>query len=88
VDKAFGEIKKGEDLPVPLHLRNAPTELMKSLGYSDNYKYPHDYEGNFVRESYMPEELKNVQFYSPSENGFEKTIKERLVKFWQGLKKY
>jgi putative ATPase len=65
-------------LPVPLHLRNAPTPLMKKMGYGGGYQYPHDFEGHFVVENYLPEKIKNQRFYNPSESGYEKTIKERL----------
>ena len=68
-------------LPVPLHLRNAPTPLMKSLGYGSAYKYPHNYEGNYVPEEYLPEALRDRAFYRPSENGFEAELKRR----WEAL---
>ncbi len=88
IEKAIGDVKSKPMYKVPLHLRNAPTKLMKELGYSENYKYPHQYEGNFVLENYLPEELKNAQYYFPSENGQEKNLKERLKKLWKGKKKY
>jgi putative ATPase len=66
-------------LPVPLHIRNAPTPLMKKMGYGAGYKYPHDFEGHYVAESYLPDELKGARFYSPSESGHEKELKERLA---------
>ncbi len=65
-------------LPVPLHLRNAPTKLMKSLGYGGGYKYPHNFEGNYVPEQYLPDALRGSQFYRPSRNGFEATLADRL----------
>ena len=68
-------------LPVPLHLRNAPTPLMKSLGYGSAYKYPHNYEGNYVPEEYLPEALRGRTLYRPSENGFEAELKRR----WEAL---
>lgn len=71
---------------IPLYLRNAPTQLMKQLGYAKGYKYPHDYPGHFVDEEYLPKEIKDLIFYEPSEEGNEKNIKERLVKLWP--KKY
>jgi putative ATPase len=64
-------------LPVPLHLRNAPTKLMKNLGYGGGYKYPHNFEGNYVPEDYLPEELKARRFYKPSTNGEERKLAER-----------
>lgn len=66
-------------LPVPLHIRNAPTKLMKEIGYGKGYKYPHDF-GGYVKETYLPDELKGKVYYNPKENGYEKTIKERLEK--------
>ncbi|ADO73829.1 replication-associated recombination protein A [Stigmatella aurantiaca] len=64
-------------LPVPMHLRNAPTKLMKSLGYGGGYKYPHNFEGNYVPEDYLPEALKARRFYKPSTNGLERELSER-----------
>ncbi len=71
---------------IPLYLRNAPTQLMKQLGYAKGYKYPHDYPGHFVDEQYLPEKIKDLIFYKPSEEGNEKNIKDRLGKLWP--KKY
>ncbi len=88
IDSALSEIKNLDSFSVPFHLRNAPTKLMKDLGYAKNYKYPHSFENNFVQEDYLPPQLKNKQFYFPSENGTEKTIKERLKILWKGIKKY
>jgi len=65
---------------VPLHLRNAPTEFMKEIGYGEDYKYPHDYPGHYVEESYFPDGVKKKIFYEPTEQGWEKKIKERLKK--------
>ena len=67
---------------IPLHLRNAPTELMKKMGYSKGYQYPHDFENNFVKETYLPNECKNKVFYKPTDQGSEKFIKERLKVLW------
>ncbi|KFE72440.1 replication-associated recombination protein A [Hyalangium minutum] len=64
-------------LPVPMHLRNAPTKLMKNLGYGGGYKYPHNFEGHYVPEDYLPEALKARRFYKPSQNGQEKELSER-----------
>jgi putative ATPase len=88
IEKAFDEVKNKPLYPVPLHLRNAPTKLMKQIGYGKEYKYPHNYENNFVKENYMPEELKNSQFYFPGSNGHERNLKERLKLLWKGKKKY
>ena len=68
-------------LPVPLHLRNAPTKLMKNLGYGGGYKYPHNFEGNYVPEDYLPEALKARRFYKPSQNGLERELAERYAEF-------
>ena len=88
IEKAIGDVKSKPMYKVPLHLRNAPTKLMKELGYAENYRYPHQFENNFILENYFPEEMKNTQYYFPSENGQEKNIKERLKKLWNGKKKY
>jgi putative ATPase len=66
-------------LPVPMHLRNAPTPMMKKMGYGQGYQYPHDFQGHYVAENYLPDALKEVRFYSPSESGYEKQLKERLA---------
>ena len=73
-------------LPVPLHIRNAPTKLMKDLNYGKDYKYAHDYEESYVPQDYLPEEIKGELFYQPKGVGFEKTIKERL-NYWRNKKK-
>jgi putative ATPase len=65
-------------LPVPLHLRNAPTRLMKSLGYGAGYQYPHDFEGNVVAEQYLPEALRGARYYRPSASGEEAAHADRL----------
>lgn len=75
----------GNLLP-PLHIRNAPTRLMKDLGYGANYRYPHDYEKGYVAEEYLPESLRGQQFYHPVARGFEREIAKRLA-YWQRLKK-
>ncbi|MCP3953308.1 MAG: replication-associated recombination protein A, partial [Desulfobacterales bacterium] len=68
-------------LPVPLHIRNAPTGLMKELGYGRGYKYAHDYAEGFVAQTYLPDELKGRRIYEPTDRGFEKTVKQRLKKW-------
>jgi putative ATPase len=70
-------------LPVPLHIRNAPTPLMKSMGYGSGYKYPHDFAGHYVAEDYLPTELRGARFYEPSENGYEKVLRERMERLRQ-----
>lgn len=88
--KAIGEalafVKQTGNYPVPLHLRNAPTELMGKLGYGVDYKYPHDYPGNFVRQDYLPAEARGTQFWTPQHNPAEEKTKERMVNLWN--KKY
>ncbi len=74
---------KAPPYPVPLHLRNAPTELMRKMGYGVDYKYPHEYNRHFIKENYLPEELKGKRFYKPTEEGFEKEIKKRLDSLWK-----
>jgi putative ATPase len=88
IDKALSDAKTLAQFPVPMHLRNAPTSLMKNLNYGKNYKYPHDFENHFVQEDYLPDEIKNKQYYIPTSNGSEKTILERLKSLWNGKKKY
>jgi len=76
--KVEKDVRELENMPVPLHIRNAPTSLMKDLGYGKEYKYPHDYPGHFVEEEYLPENLKGRIYYHPTEQGFEQEIKKRL----------
>ena len=80
------DIKEHGSLSVPLHLRNAPTRLMKKLGYGVEYKYPHNYPNAHVQQTYLPPELQKKRYYIPSERGWEKRIKERLEKWWGGKK--
>jgi len=81
IKEALKAVKeKGSD--VPLHLRNAPTKLMKELGYGKNYQYPHDFENHFVREEYLPDGIKGLRFYNPSNQGQEKDIGMRLRELW------
>ena len=72
------DVRELENMPVPFHIRNAPTALMKDLGYGKEYKYPHDYPGHFVEEEYLPENLRGRTYYHPTEQGLEKEIKRRL----------
>ena len=67
---------------IPLHIRNAPTSLMKEMGYAKGYKYPHDFPGHFVKETYLPREIADIVFYRPSDEGSEKAIAERLKRLW------
>ena len=88
IEGASGAVKESGDLPVPLHIRNAPTKLMKDLGYHKDYKYAHSYEGNFVPENYLPEELKGTKFYEPGTTPKEEEIRKRLAKWWKGIYDY
>jgi putative ATPase len=82
INDALAFVKKTGNLPVPLHLRNAPTKLMKDLDYGKEYKYAHSYEGNFVNQDFLPEEIADVKFYEPGNNATEKKIYEELKKKW------
>lgn len=88
IDAALSDVKNKPLFPVPLHLRNAPTKLMKQIGYGKEYKYPHDFQNHFLNENYLPEELKNSQYYFPAEIGQETKIKEWLKFLWKNKKKY
>jgi putative ATPase len=85
--KVSAVIKKTGSLPVPFHIRNAPTRLMKDLGYGKDYKYAHNYRGAVVAQEYLPDKLKGQHFYLPTSRGFEKIIKERLDKWRQLIQK-
>jgi putative ATPase len=76
------DVERTRNDPVPLHLRNAPTRLMKNLGYGKGYKYAHNFEGHFVEQQNLPESMKNKRYYFPSDQGFEKTIVARLKAWW------
>lgn len=84
IEGALGVVRESGNLPVPLHLRNAPTKLMKELGYGKEYKYVHSYEEHFVEENYFPAGLEENKFYAPGENLREKEMKERLNRLWKG----
>ena len=88
IGKAQVLIKETGDLSVPLHLRNAPTKLMKELDYGKNYKYAHSYENNFASQEFLPEELSNTKFYDPSNNPRENSIRDFLKKLWKDKYKY
>jgi putative ATPase len=88
IENALAEVRENPLRSVPLHLRNAPTKLMKEIGYHKNYKYAHDFENHFVLENYLPENLHNKQFYFPSEIGQEKRLKEWLKFLWKEKKNY
>ena len=82
INQALDDVKNGIGQSVPLHLRNAPTKLMKNEGYGKGYKYPHDYDKHFVKENYFPIDVPPKPYYQPSELGREKAIKEKLQSIW------
>ena len=82
IDAAIALVKETGNLPVPLHLRNAPTKLMKQLGYGNDYKYAHSYNGNFVEQQFLPDEVKDRQIWSPQANAAEQKHLERLQQLW------
>jgi putative ATPase len=83
---ATQDVEEKGALPVPLHLRNAPTPLMEKLGYGKSYKYAHNYPEHIVEQEHLPKELKGKKYYAPSDSGYESRIKERL-KSWEEKKK-
>lgn len=82
IDKALDLVRSTGNLPVPLHIRNAPTKLMSELGYHDGYKYPHDYEDNFVMQQYLPDELKHERIWTAQHNPLEDKIYQRMISCW------
>ena len=82
INQAMDVAKETQDAPVPLYLRNAPTKLMEELGYSDGYKYAHDYPGHWTDLEFMPESLKGEKFYEPADNRRETEMRERLERLW------
>jgi putative ATPase len=83
INTAIGLVERTGNLPVPLHLRNAPTKLMKELGYSDGYKYAHDYENHFVEQQFLPDELIGTRLWNPQPNAAEEKLKERMRYLWK-----
>lgn len=83
IDKALAVVRETGNLPVPLHLRNAPTSLMKDMDYGKDYKYAHDYENNFVEDNFFPVELKQKLFWQPQNNATENKIKEWMKRLWK-----
>lgn len=88
IEKALQDVEQKPFYKVPLHLRNAPTSLMKKLGYGKDYKYAHEFKNHFVEENYFPEEMKGTQYYFPKEIGSEKKIFDWLKFLWKDRKKY
>ena len=87
INQALQRVRQTGNKPVPLHLRNAPTELMEELGYSEGYKYSHDYEGHFVQQQYLPHALRHEHFWTPQPNAQEDKMKERMNRLWGDYKK-
>lgn len=83
IGKAEAFVKQTGDLPVPMHLRNAPTHLMKKIGYGNNYQYAHDFPGNFVFQEFLPEEISGTKFYEPGNNQSESRMREYLKYCWK-----
>jgi putative ATPase len=88
IKKAEQMVAESGDLSVPLSLRNAPTKLMKELGYGDSYAYAHDYEENFIEQEYLPETIKGTQIYDPAENPRENELRAYLKSKWKGKYNY
>ena len=82
INDALEEVRRSGNQPVPLHLRNAPTSLMKDLGYGKNYKYAHDYEGHFVNQQFLPDALTEARFWHPQDNPSEAKLRERMIRLW------
>lgn len=83
IGNAMQSVKEKGDLPVPLHLRNAPTHLMKNLGYGKGYEYSHDYEKNFSAQEYLPKEISGTKFYDPGNNAREEELRKILRSLWK-----
>ncbi|MBO7636271.1 MAG: replication-associated recombination protein A [Paludibacteraceae bacterium] len=88
IDYALAKVKETGNLPVPLHLRNAPTKLMEKLDYGKGYKYSHDYPGHFVKQEFLPEKLSKTQFWIPQDNPAENKLTERMKSLWGTHKNY
>jgi putative ATPase len=83
IEEALESVRKEGDLPVPLHIRNAPTGLMKRMGYGKNYKYAHSYEGNFTAQEFLPEGMEGRNFYDPGKNPREEELRKFLKALWK-----
>ena len=86
INEAQEKVRQTGNLPIPIHLRNAPTKLMKELGYGEDYKYAHDYENQFIEQEFLPEEIKGTTLYQPGNNQKEKSVRDFLKSRWN--KKY
>jgi len=83
ISSAMSAVNQHGDLPVPLHIRNAPTKLMKNMGYGKDYKYSHSYEGNFSDQEYLPKEISGTKFYDPGKNAREEELRKFLKNLWK-----
>jgi len=83
INEAMARVRETGALSVPLHLRNAPTKLMKDLNYGKNYQYAHNHTGNFVTQEFLPDEVKGTKFYDPGNNPAEGKIREKLRREWK-----
>ncbi|HOW41191.1 MAG TPA: replication-associated recombination protein A [Bacteroidales bacterium] len=88
IDNATESVRTSGNLPVPLHIRNAPTKLMKELDYGKNYKYAHNFSGNFIQDNFLPEQISGSVFYQPGENQREDEIRKRMETMWKSIYKY
>ncbi|HBH24886.1 MAG TPA: AAA family ATPase [Cytophagales bacterium] len=88
INKAQAALKQSGDLPVPMHIRNAPTKLMKDLDYGKGYKYAHDFPNNFVDQEFLPDQISGTAFYEPGQNSREEEFRKRLRFFWKDRYQY
>jgi putative ATPase len=88
IEEALEMVRKQGDLPVPLHIRNAPTRLMKNMGYGKNYKYAHSYEQNFTEQEFLPDEISGTAFYDPGKNPREEELRKLLRSLWKNKYNY
>ena len=82
LNRAMEDVRNSRNEPVPPHLRNAATDLMKSMDYGKAYKYAHEYEGHFVLQDYLPSTVKGRRYYDPSDEGHEKELADRMRRWW------
>jgi putative ATPase len=83
IEEALEAVRKEGDLPVPLHIRNAPTKLMKGMGYGKGYKYAHSYEGGFTEQEFLPDALSGTTFYEPGKTPREEELRKYLRSLWK-----
>jgi putative ATPase len=88
ISEAQDTVKKTGDLPVPLHIRNAPTSLMKNMDYAKGYEYSHEYEKNFSPQEYLPSQISGKSFYEPGKNAREEEIRKHLRSLWDNKYNY